>query len=147
MKIRPLVLKALKENGIEPVALDFRAKRYTSLYKKLLRYEMDIDKIHDLVAFRLIVKTIEDCYAALGVIHNLWPPVPGRIKDYIAMPKPTGYRSLHTTIICAEGEFVEFQIRTEQIHQEVENGIAAHWAYVETKGTKKLFEAARNPCH
>ena len=136
MKIRPLVLKALKENGIEPVALDFRAKRYTSLYKKLLRYEMDIDKIHDLVAFRIIVKTIEDCYAALGVIHNLWPPVPGRIKDYIAMPKPNGYRSIHTTIICTEGEFVEFQIRTEQIHQEVENGIAAHWAYVETKGTK-----------
>ncbi|MEX2032932.1 MAG: RelA/SpoT family protein [Candidatus Colwellbacteria bacterium] len=137
MKIRPLVLKALKENGIEPVALDFRAKRYTSLYKKLLRYEMDIDKIHDLVAFRVIVKTIEDCYAALGVIHNLWPPVPGRIKDYIAMPKPNGYRSIHTTIICAEGEFVEFQIRTEQIHQEVENGIASHWAYIETKGTKK----------
>ena len=136
MKIRPLVLKALKENGIEPVALDFRAKRYTSLYKKLLRYEMDIDKIHDLVAFRIIVKTIEDCYAALGVIHNLWPPVPGRIKDYIAMPKPNGYRSIHTTIICTEGEFVEFQIRTDQIHQEVENGIAAHWAYVETKGTK-----------
>ena len=136
MKIRPLVLKALKENGIEPVALDFRAKRYTSLYKKLLRYEMDIDKIHDLVAFRIIVKTIEDCYAALGVIHNLWPPVPGRIKDYIAMPKPNGYRSIHTTIICTEGEFVEFQIRTEQIHQEVENGIAAHWAYVETRGTK-----------
>ncbi len=136
MKIRPLVLKALKENGIEPVAIDFRAKRYTSLYKKLLRYEMDIDKIHDLVAFRIIVKTIEDCYAALGVIHNLWPPVPGRIKDYIAMPKPNGYRSIHTTIICTEGEFVEFQIRTDQIHQEVENGIAAHWAYVETKGTK-----------
>src|SRR3989344_4011470 len=136
MKIRPLVLKALKENGIEPVAIDFRAKRYTSLYKKLLRYEMDIDKIHDLVAFRIIVKTIEDCYAALGVIHNLWPPVPGRIKDYIAMPKPNGYRSLHTTIICTEQYFVEFQIRTEQMHQEVENGIAAHWAYVETKGTK-----------
>ena len=136
MKIRPLVLKALKENRIEPVAIDFRAKRYASLYKKLLRYEMDIDKIHDLVAFRIIVKTIEDCYAALGVIHNLWPPVPGRIKDYIAMPKPNGYRSIHTTIICTEGEFVEFQIRTDQIHQEVENGIAAHWAYVETKGTK-----------
>lgn len=136
MKIRPVVLKALKENGIEPIVLDFRAKRYTSLYKKLLRYEMDVDKIHDLVAFRIIVKTIEDCYAALGVIHNLWPPVPGRIKDYIAMPKPNGYRSIHTTIICTEGKFVEFQIRTEQIHQEVENGIAAHWAYVEAKGTK-----------
>ena len=135
-RIRPVVEKVLKAAEIEVVAIDFRAKRYTSLYKKLLRYEMDLDKIHDLVAFRIIVNTVEDCYAALGAVHSLWPPVPGRVKDYIAMPKPNGYRSLHTTIICTEGEIVEFQIRTAEMHQEVENGIAAHWAYVETKGTK-----------
>ncbi len=135
-KIKPIVEGALKESGIEVATMDFRAKRYSSLYKKLLRYEMDLDKIHDLVAFRIIVKTIEDCYAALGIIHSLWPPLPGRIKDYIAMPKPNGYRSLHTTVFCEDRQPVEFQIRTEEMHQEVENGIAAHWAYVEKKGTK-----------
>ncbi|MBI2012953.1 MAG: bifunctional (p)ppGpp synthetase/guanosine-3',5'-bis(diphosphate) 3'-pyrophosphohydrolase, partial [Candidatus Colwellbacteria bacterium] len=106
-RIRPIVEKALKDAGIEIAAIDFRAKRYTSLYKKLLRYEMDIDKIHDLVAFRIVVNTVEDCYAALGAIHSLWPPVPGRVKDYIAMPKPNGYKSLHTTVICWEGKIIE----------------------------------------
>ena len=136
-RLRPTVERLLKEAGIKVVTTDFRAKRYSSLYKKLLRYEMDLDKIHDLVAFRIIVATIEDCYAALGAIHGLWTPIPGRIKDYIAMPKPNGYRSLHTTVICTEGKIVEFQIRTAEMHQEVENGIAAHWAYIEAKGTKK----------
>ncbi len=135
-RLQPIVEKALQEAGIEVVAIDFRAKRYTSLYKKLLRYEMDLDKIHDLIAFRIIVRTIEDCYAVLGVIHSLWPPLPGRVKDYIAMPKPNGYRSLHTTIICSDQKIIEFQIRTEQMHLEVENGIAAHWAYLEKKGAK-----------
>ncbi|MBI2506602.1 MAG: RelA/SpoT family protein [Candidatus Colwellbacteria bacterium] len=135
-KIRPIVEKALKEANITIVTIDFRAKRYSSLYKKLLRYEMDLDKIHDLVAFRIIVSTIEDCYAALGIIHSLWPPMPGRIKDYIAMPKPNGYRSLHTTVFCVDRQPVEFQIRTQEMHQEVENGIAAHWAYEEAKGSK-----------
>jgi GTP pyrophosphokinase len=92
------------------------------------------------VALRIIVKTVEDCYSALGAIHNLWPPMPGRIKDYIAMPKPNGYRSLHTTVISLENKLVEFQIRTEQMHQEAENGIAAHWAYEQIKGTKKYVK-------
>ncbi|MCR4260965.1 MAG: RelA/SpoT family protein [Candidatus Colwellbacteria bacterium] len=134
--IRPSVEKALKDAGIEVVSLDYRAKRYASLYRKLLRYEMDIDRVYDLVAFRIIVKNVEDCYATLGVIHNLWTPMPGRIKDYIAIPKPNGYRSLHTTVICVDKRLVEFQIRTEQMHRESENGIAAHWAYEESKGTK-----------
>ena len=134
--IRPSVEKALKDAGIEVISLDYRAKRYASLYRKLLRYEMDIDRVYDLVAFRIVVKNVEDCYATLGVIHNLWTPMPGRIKDYIAIPKPNGYRSLHTTVICVDKRLVEFQIRTEQMHRESENGIAAHWAYEESKGTK-----------
>ncbi|MDP3953391.1 MAG: RelA/SpoT family protein [bacterium] len=135
--IRPGVEKALKDAGVEVVSLNFRAKRYSSLYRKLLRYEMDIDRVHDLVAFRIIVKSVEDCYATLGVIHNLWTPMPGRIKDYIAIPKPNGYQSIHTSVICVDNRLVEFQIRTEQMHREAENGIAAHWAYEEAKGTKK----------
>ena len=136
-RIQPAVQKALKEADINVVSMNFRAKRYSSLYRKLLRYEMDIDRVYDLVAFRIVVKTVEDCYSALGAIHNLWPPMPGRIKDYIAMPKPNGYRSLHTTVISLENKLVEFQIRTEQMHKEAENGIAAHWAYEQVKGTKK----------
>ena len=135
-RIRPTVEKALEDAAVDVVSLDYRAKRYASLYRKLLRYEMDIDRVYDLVAFRVIVKNVEDCYATLGVIHNLWTPMPGRIKDYIAIPKPNGYRSLHTTVICLDGRLVEFQIRTEQMHRESENGIAAHWAYEESKGTK-----------
>ena len=135
-RIRPSVEKALKDASIEVVSLDYRAKRYASLYRKLLRYEMDIDRVYDLVAFRIIVKNVEDCYATLGVIHNLWTPMPGRIKDYIAIPKPNGYRSIHTTVMCVDNHLVEFQIRTEQMHREAENGIAAHWAYEESKGSK-----------
>jgi GTP pyrophosphokinase len=135
-KIKPVVEKALKEAGVDIVSIDFRAKRYSSLYKKLLRYEMNIDRIYDLVAFRIIVKNIEDCYTALGAIHSTWTPLPGRIKDYIAMPKPNGYRSLHTTVIAEDNRIVEFQIRTEEMHREAENGIAAHWAYETAKGSK-----------
>ncbi|MFH1188954.1 MAG: RelA/SpoT family protein [bacterium] len=134
-KIAPLVKKTLFEGNINPLSIDFRAKRYASLYHKLLHYDMDIDKIYDLVAFRIVLKTVEDCYAALGIIHKLWTPLPGRIKDYIAMPKPNGYRSLHTTILCIDHKIVEFQIRTKEMHDEAENGIAAHWAY--KKANKK----------
>lgn len=134
--IAPLVKKALVEANLKPLGVDFRAKRYASLYQKLLRYDMDIDKIHDLVAFRIVLKNVEDCYAALGIIHKLWPPLPGRIKDYIAMPKPNGYRSLHTTVLCVDHRIVEFQIRTQEMHDEAENGIAAHWAYEQSKWTR-----------
>lgn len=136
-QIQPLVADALSKAKIKPLRIDFRAKRYASLYKKLLRYDMDIERIYDLVAFRIIVNTIADCYAALGIIHQLWPPLPGRIKDYIAMPKPNGYRSLHTTVFCVNKKIVEFQVRTEEMHQEAEHGIAAAWAYQESKAGKK----------
>lgn len=131
--IRPKVEKALGEAGIKPIAIDFRAKRYSSLYKKLQRYGTDLDKIYDLVAFRIIVSDVGECYATLGIIHKIWPPVPGRIKDYIAMPKPNGYRSLHTTVIADGERYVEFQTRTKEMHDEAENGIAAHWAYEQAK--------------
>ena len=132
-KVKLVVDDLLKKINISPIAIDFRAKRYSSLYKKLKRYEMNLEQIYDLVAFRIIVKTIEDCYGALGAIHQTWPPLPGKIKDYIALPKPNGYRSLHTTVFCIGNKIVEFQIRTKEMHEESETGIAAHWAYHEKK--------------
>jgi GTP pyrophosphokinase len=135
-RARPIMEKAIKESGIKPVKIDFRAKRYSSLYKKLLRYDMNLDQIYDLVAMRIIVSTVEDCYAVLGAVHHLWPPLPGKIKDYIALPKPNGYRSLHTTVFSLEGKPIEIQIRTQEMHEESENGIAAHWAYEQKKGAR-----------
>ncbi len=139
-KIKPFIKKNLEKNGVKVIAIDSRAKRYSSLYKKLQRYDMDLDKIYDLVALRIIVKTIEDCYAALGVIHKTWPPLPGRIKDYIARPKPNGYQSLHTTVFAPDNKITEFQIRTEEMHEVDELGIAAHWAYEQVKSSRKHSE-------
>jgi len=139
-RFKPVLEAELKNSKIPVLKIDSRAKRYTSLYKKLLRYDMNIENIYDLVALRVIVNTIEDCYAALGVIHKLWPPLPGRFKDYIALPKPNGYRSLHTTVFGPEKKIVEIQIRTEQMHREAEYGIAAHFAYQNLKGTKQYLE-------
>lgn len=139
-KIKPIVLDALKKAGIEVLLVDSRAKRYSSLYKKLLRYDMDIEKIYDLVALRIVVKNVADCYAALGIVHNLWPPLPNRIKDYIALPKPNGYRSIHTTVFCVDNRITEIQIRTQEMHDESETGIAAHWAYEQSKGTEDYLE-------
>ncbi len=130
-KLKPEVKRELANQGINIAKIDFRAKRYTSLYKKLLQYEMDLDKIYDLVAFRIVVDSVEDCYGTLGVIHNIWSPLPGRFKDYIATPKPNGYRSLHTTILGPNQKIIEFQVRTKEMHEEAEHGVAAHFAYSE----------------
>ncbi len=135
-KVRSAIENKLKESGILPLKIDARAKRWSSLYKKLFRCDMNLDQIYDLVALRIIVKTIEECYATMGIIHQFWPPLPGKIKDYIALPKPNGYRSLHTTVLCMDNKPTEFQIRTEEMHEEAENGIAAHWAYAESKTGK-----------
>jgi len=139
-RVEIIVKKILKEHGIEPKKIDFRAKRYSSLYKKILRYNMDLEQIYDLVAIRIILETIEECYAVLGIIHHFWPPLPGRIKDYIALPKPNGYRSLHTTVFCLENRPTEFQIRTLEMNEQAENGIAGYWVYAQKKGTKDYLE-------
>ena len=135
-RLKPIVAEELTREHIPFVNLHARAKHYYSLYKKLLKFDMDLDKVFDLVALRLIVHNEEECYGALGVVHKLWRPVPGLVKDYIALPKPNGYRSLHTTVFGPEGRVIEFQIRTQEMHEMAENGIAAHWAYTEQKGTK-----------
>lgn len=134
-KVVPIVTKSLKEHKIEPVSIDSRAKRYYSLYKKLLRYDMDMSRVYDLVALRIVVQTVEECYAALGAIHQLWQPMPNRFKDYIARPKPNGYRSLHTTVFALDNKILEIQIRTKEMHEENELGIAAHWAYQQVKSS------------
>lgn len=119
--------------GIRDAVVHGRSKHLYSLYRKLVRHDRDIARVYDLMAVRVIVPTIADCYAALGVIHGTWTPLKGRIKDYIAQPKPNGYRSLHTTVFCDDGEIVEFQIRTPEMHNVNEFGIAAHWQYDEKK--------------
>jgi GTP pyrophosphokinase len=116
---------------VEIERIDHRVKHLYSLWQKLKRYKMDMSKVHDVVALRIIVPTIADCYQALGVIHGLYRPVPGRFKDYIAVPKPNGYRSLHTTIFSGYGNTLEIQIRTKEMHQEAEYGIASHLTYKE----------------
>lgn len=139
--VRPYVGKQLMKEGIRPLLIQTRAKHYWSLYDKLRRYNMNWDAIYDLVAMRIIVKSIEECYGALGIIHKLWKPLPGRIKDYIALPKPNGYQSLHTTVFCKGGHITEFQIRTPDMHEAAENGIAAHWLYQEKDKPKQGVRA------
>lgn len=135
------VKNLLKQKSMPFYSVHGRTKHLYSLYKKLLKNNKDISVIHDLVALRVIVPTVTDCYAALGIIHNQWKPLKDRIKDFIAQPKPNGYQSLHTTVFCERGEIVEFQIRTSKMHEEAEYGIAAHWHYDESdkkRATKKL---------
>ncbi len=121
----------LKEEGVAALDLHGRIKNAYRLYQKLQRHDMNINRIYDLFAVRIIVPKIADCYEALGIIHKRHRPMIGRIKDYISLPKPNGYQSLHTTVFGPEGRILEVQIRTQKMHDEAEFGIAAHWLYTE----------------
>ncbi len=123
--------KEIAQAGYKAFRTSNRMKGKYSLYKKLLEKKMDMAKIYDVMAIRVIVPTVADCYGVLGVVHANWRPLPGRIKDYIAFPKPNGYQSLHTTVFTGDGGIIEVQIRTEKMHQEAEYGIASHLGYKE----------------
>ncbi|MEA2693999.1 MAG: diphosphokinase / guanosine-3,5-bis(diphosphate) 3-diphosphatase, partial [Acidobacteriota bacterium] len=131
-RIRDKMVKSLESAGIE-AEISFRVKRYFSIYEKLRRQGIDISQLYDYLAFRIVTGTIKDTYAALGVVHQSWRPIPGRFKDYLAMPKPNLYQSLHTTVVGEKGQPFEVQIRTREMDLIAEEGIAAHWRYKEGK--------------
>lgn len=125
-------------------ALDTRIKHLYSLHKKLQEKDSNIENVYDIAALRIIVETVEECYLVLGLIHSTWKPLPGRIKDYIAIPKANGYRSLHTTVFTGTGSVVEIQIRTKEMHEIAEHGIASHVSYKEHTENSSSFALAQN---
>ena len=138
-EVASVIEQKLKENAIQ-ARVEWRIKRLYSIYQKIKRNQTEMSQVYDLLAIRIITESINDCYAALGVIHHLWPPLPGRIKDFIAMPRPNLYQSLHTTVMAGNGQPFEVQIRTKEMHRTAEEGIAAHWKYKEGGPTSAADE-------
>ena len=134
--------KMLIERGF-PVEVQGRVKHHYSIFRKMRRQNIEFEQVHDFVAFRVLMETVSDCYAALGVVHSQWTPIPGRFKDYIALPKPNMYQSLHTTVIGPGHKRIEVQIRTREMHNTAELGIAAHWQYKARTGGLDAKDAAR----
>jgi len=132
--------KIFKKERISPIEINYRTKSYWSTYKKLYTHDMNFGKIHDLLALRIITNDVESCYKILGIIHKHFKPISEEINDYIAKPKPNGYRSLHTTIFSDDDKITEVQIKTSQMHKEAEYGICAHWAYKEKIDLEKEGE-------
>lgn len=137
-----LISGELEENGIKG-DVSGRPKHFYSIYQKMERQNVNFDEVFDVIAFRILVDSTMECYGALGVIHAAWKPIPGRFKDYVAMPKPNNYRSLHTTVIGPKAQRVEIQIRTHEMHDVAERGIAAHWRYKENSSAKGKGETPR----
>ncbi len=137
--IQRVLEEKLAENAI-PARVDGRIKRPYSIHQKLERQKVSFDMVHDLLALRVVTNTKTHCYAAMGVIHGQWHPVPGRIKDFVAMPRPNLYQSLHTTVVTQEGQRFEVQIRTEEMHRNAEDGICAHWLYKERQSRPDVTE-------
>src|SRR6186713_3045825 len=129
--LKRTITAKLSEAQVPVISVDGRLKRLYSINQKLKRQRIELDQVYDFVALRVITQSVKDCYAALGIIHQTWSPVPGRIKDFIAMPRPNGYQSLHTSVISELGFPFEVQIRSEEMHRRAEEGIAAHWKYKE----------------
>src|SRR3954466_10112834 len=130
-ELKKTIAAKLTEAQVPVVEIDGRIKRLWSIHQKLERQKIDLGQVYDFIALRIITESVKDCYAALGIIHQTWSPVPGRIKDFIAMPRPNGYQSLHTSVISEHGMPFEVQIRTNEMHRHAEEGIAAHWKYKE----------------
>jgi guanosine-3',5'-bis(diphosphate) 3'-pyrophosphohydrolase len=130
-ELRKTITAKLTEAQVPVMVIDGRIKRLFSIHQKLKRQKIDLDQVYDMVALRIVTESVKDCYAALGIIHQTWSPVPGRIKDFIAMPRPNGYQSLHTSVVSERGFPFEVQIRTAEMHRIAEEGIAAHWKYKE----------------
>jgi GTP pyrophosphokinase len=130
-ELKKTITTKLSEAQVPVLTIDGRIKRLFSIHQKLKRQKIDLDQVYDLVALRIVTQSVKDCYAALGIIHQTWSPVPGRIKDFIAMPRPNGYQSLHTSVVSERGFPFEVQIRSADMHRIAEEGIAAHWKYKE----------------
>lgn len=135
-KFMKSIKKALAEGGLTNIQTDYRVKGLYSLSKKIIYKGGDIEKIYDILALRILIDNISDCYKALGIIHSKWRPLPGRIKDYIAVPKTNGYKSIHTTVFTGDGAIVEVQIRTPEMHKNAEYGIASHLSYKDLKNSE-----------